>query len=151
MTGISLLCADKSFQRSCRPLCVTTASPLEKPSFPFFLWSVTPKCICLPSEKWKDQWTFLQVMGLQCCAWTLKQILILQVRYAACVCARTFLLSCGEFRTRYYPGLLPHLCFNRYDAAEGVRYYSMETWKSLMGTTGPQMVAQHVNEVLKCK
>ena len=31
----------------------------------------------------------------------------------------------GPGAERYYPALLPHLCFNRYDVAEGVRSYSL--------------------------
>ena len=71
----------------------------------------------------------------------------LQVRYAACVCARSFLIAAGDDKERYFPSLLPHLCFNRYDAAEGVRFYSLETWKLIMQTSGPQMVAKYINEV----
>lgn len=72
---------------------------------------------------------------------------MLQVRYAACVCARSFLQAAEGFEAEYYPLILPHLCFNRYDVAEGVRSYSLETWKLILKSHGPQQVARHINEV----
>lgn len=65
-----------------------------------------------------------------------------QVRFAACMAARAFMLAAGDGRAAYYPVLLPALCFNRHDVAEGVRAYSAETWRLLLGTEGPSWVAR---------
>ena len=73
-----------------------------------------------------------------------------QVRYAACVCARSFLLAAEGYKQEYYPLILPHLCFNRYDVAEGVRYYSLDTWKLVLKMSGPAEVAKHIHEVTNC-
>ena len=72
-----------------------------------------------------------------------------QVRYAACVCARSFLVAAGDFKDEFFHAVLPHLCFNRYDVAEGVRYYSLDTWKLIMQSDGPKRVAQHIDQVEK--
>jgi hypothetical protein len=45
--------------------------------------------------------------------------------------------------------LLPALCLNRYYVAEGVRVYSQASWKLLMGTSGPQKVAEHIDAVVQ--
>lgn len=65
-----------------------------------------------------------------------------QVRYAACVAARAFMLAAGDGRADFYPALLPPLCFNRHDVAEGVRGYSLETWRLVLGGEGPAWVAR---------
>lgn len=66
----------------------------------------------------------------------------MQVRLAACVAARAFMLAAGDARAAYFPALLPPLCFNRHDVAEGVRAYSAETWRLVLGTEGPAWVAR---------
>lgn len=71
----------------------------------------------------------------------------MQVRYAACVCARRFLLAAEGFQDEYFPAVLPHLCFNRYDSAEGVRYYSLDTWRLVARDSGPLLVAMHIDQV----
>ncbi len=65
-----------------------------------------------------------------------------QVRYAACVAARAFMLAAGDGRAEFYPALLPPLCFNRHDVAEGVRGYSLETWRLVLAGEGPAWVAR---------
>lgn len=70
-----------------------------------------------------------------------------QVRYAACVAARAFMLALGDRRSEFYPRLLPHLCFNRHDVAEGVRSYSQDTWRLVMGSEGPSWVAKCMPQV----
>ena len=70
-----------------------------------------------------------------------------QVRLAACVAARAFMLAAGDARAVYFPALLPPLCFNRHDVAEGVRAYSAETWRLLLGTEGPAWVARCLPQV----
>lgn len=39
------------------------------------------------------------------------------------------------------------MCMNRYYVAEGVRIYSIETWKRAFGEKGKQVVAAHISEV----
>lgn len=56
-------------------------------------------------------------------------------------------MAAEGYRQEYYPLILPHLCFNRYDVAEGVRYYSLDTWKLVLKTSGPAEVAKHIDEV----
>ena len=57
-----------------------------------------------------------------------------QVRYAASLATRCFLLKCPvESRAAHYKLLLPRMCLNRYYVAEGVRIYSQETWKLVLG------------------
>ena len=70
----------------------------------------------------------------QICAWP-------QVRYAACVAARAFMLAAGNGAERFYPTLLPALAFNRYDVAEGVASYSRDTWRLVMADRGRAAVA----------
>ncbi len=72
----------------------------------------------------------------------------LQVRFAACVAARAFMQALGPARELQYPALLPHLCFNRYDIAEGVRSYSNETWQLVMGSEGLDWVARCIKQVI---
>lgn len=69
-----------------------------------------------------------------------------QVRLAASVAARNFLLSLPNHDTRqlFYPQLLPRLCLNRYYVADGVRIYSQETWRQVAGASGKDLVEQHI-------
>ena len=66
-----------------------------------------------------------------------------QVRYAASVAVRAF-FDVGnadeEIRKVYYPEFLPMMCFNRYYVAEGLRLYSQETWKNVVGEKGKDYV-----------
>ena len=61
--------------------------------------------------------------------------------------ARAFLLAAKEAAPAFYPTVLPHLCFNRHDVAEGVRSYSLETWRLVMGEQGRYWVAQCIAQV----
>jgi hypothetical protein len=70
-----------------------------------------------------------------------------QVRYAACVAARAFMLAAGNSAERFYPTLLPPLAFNRYDVAEGVASYSRDTWRLVMGDRGRAAVAACLPQV----
>jgi len=63
------------------------------------------------------------------------------------VAARAFMLALGDRRSEFYPLLLPHLCFNRHDVAEGVRSYSQDTWRLVMGSEGPCWVAKCMPQV----
>ena len=57
------------------------------------------------------------------------------------------MLALGPDRERFYPALLPHLCFNRYDVAEGVASYSLATWRQVMGEAGRTWVARCLLQV----
>ena len=46
------------------------------------------------------------------------------------------MLGCEDSREEYYALLLPHMCLNRYDVAEGVRTYSQATWIAILGQNG---------------
>ncbi|KAG7667191.1 hypothetical protein NADE_003012 [Nannochloris sp. 'desiccata'] len=65
-----------------------------------------------------------------------------QVRYAASVATRTFLLAAKPYHEIVLPMVLPHICLNRYYVAEGVRLYSQETWQLIMGDQGRLWVAK---------
>jgi hypothetical protein len=65
-----------------------------------------------------------------------------QVRYAASVATRTFLLAAKPYHEIVLPMVLPHICLNRYYVAEGVRLYSQETWQLVMGDQGRFWVAK---------
>ena len=70
------------------------------------------------------------------------------MRFAACVAARSFMLALRPAdREPHYPQLLPHLCFNRYDVAEGVSAYSQATWRLVMGDEGRMWVARCLPQV----
>ena len=71
-----------------------------------------------------------------------------QVRLAASVAARNFLLSLpnNEARQLFFPQLLPRMCLNRYYVADGVRIYSQETWRQVAGAAGKDLVEQHIGK-----
>ncbi|KAI9917680.1 hypothetical protein PsorP6_012372 [Peronosclerospora sorghi] len=70
-----------------------------------------------------------------------------QVRYAAFIAARTFLLKLQPAgRAAYMSTLLPRLCFDRYYIAERVQKYSQESWQLIVGTHGPDLDATYSTE-----
>ncbi|TYZ58640.1 hypothetical protein PybrP1_009227 [[Pythium] brassicae (nom. inval.)] len=73
-----------------------------------------------------------------------------QVRYAASIAVRAFLLPLedDDTRARYLPTLVPRLCLNRYYVAERVSKHSQETWRLLVGARGRDVVAQYANDVV---
>ncbi|KAF1790037.1 Leucine-rich repeat domain, L domain-like [Phytophthora cactorum] len=72
-----------------------------------------------------------------------------QVRYAASISARSFLMKLQEQgRAAYLPILLPRLCLNRYYIAERVQKYSQESWRMIMGDQGREWVAKYANEIV---
>ncbi|XP_031559428.1 uncharacterized protein LOC116295668 [Actinia tenebrosa] len=72
-----------------------------------------------------------------------------QVRMAASVATRQFLQTLPpQARERFYPKILPAMCLNRYYVAEGVRIYSQQTWKMVMGTEGKQLVEKYIKETV---
>lgn len=71
-----------------------------------------------------------------------------QVRYAASRAARALLLGVTAAREAVYPIVMPAMCLNRYYVAEGVRLYSQETWRLVMGTSGREVVARYIDSVV---
>lgn len=68
-----------------------------------------------------------------------------QVRFAASVAARTVLKGLSENeRECLYVDLLPRMCLNRHYVAEGVRNYSQETWRTVIGGTGRRFLQDNV-------
>lgn len=72
-----------------------------------------------------------------------------QVRYAASISARAFLVKLQEpVRSDYLPFLVPRLCLNRYYVAERVQKHTLETWRMIMGDRGRAIVAQYAPEIV---
>ncbi|CAI5729534.1 unnamed protein product [Peronospora destructor] len=72
-----------------------------------------------------------------------------QVRYAASIAARSFLMKLQEQgRKTYLPILLPRMCLNRYYIAERVQKYSQESWKMIVGNQGRELVARYASEIV---
>eukprot|EP01130_Rhizamoeba_saxonica_P008163 TRINITY_DN3297_c1_g1_i1.p1 TRINITY_DN3297_c1_g1~~TRINITY_DN3297_c1_g1_i1.p1 ORF type:complete len:644 (-),score=136.08 TRINITY_DN3297_c1_g1_i1:20-1951(-) len=73
-----------------------------------------------------------------------------QVRYAASIATRSFMLCIPpENKEQYYADLLPRMCLNRYYGAEGVRLYSHETWRLVVGSEGKNLVAKYIDEFVE--
>eukprot|EP00003_Mantamonas_plastica_P006393 TRINITY_DN1519_c1_g2_i1.p1 TRINITY_DN1519_c1_g2~~TRINITY_DN1519_c1_g2_i1.p1 ORF type:complete len:707 (+),score=256.45 TRINITY_DN1519_c1_g2_i1:1841-3961(+) len=73
-----------------------------------------------------------------------------QVRFAASVAAREFLTNDApdELKSKAFPVLLPRMCLNRYYVAEGVRVYSQDSWKRIVGMEGRNLIAQYIDETV---
>jgi len=69
-----------------------------------------------------------------------------QVRHASSVSTRSFCKNVKDLEP-YYRILLPAMCLNRYYVAAGVRIYSQETWKSVYGEEGKEIVAKFAKYV----
>lgn len=74
-----------------------------------------------------------------------------QVRMASSVALRQFLLHLdeGQAREEHFAVLLPAMCLNRHYVAEGVRLYSQETWRLVMGTKGVQQAERCIKQVVQ--
>lgn len=73
----------------------------------------------------------------------------MQVRFASSRGARALCTGIPDAaRPPVYRVLLPAMCLNRYYVAEGVRVFSQETWRMLMGDSGRQQVAEHIDAVV---
>lgn len=80
-----------------------------------------------------------------------------QVRFAAAVAARNLVLKLqrveGEDKVRtdqvVMQKLVPPMCANRYYAAEGLRNYSLETWKILVGNQGASVVGDCIPQIVQ--
>ncbi len=73
-----------------------------------------------------------------------------QVRYASSVAVRNFFKVCSseELRHKYFPLLMPPMCLNRYYMAEGVKLYSQETWRMVVGEQGIELVIQYSQYII---
>eukprot|EP00117_Sycon_ciliatum_P041204 scpid24062/ scgid2286/ len=74
-----------------------------------------------------------------------------QVRWAASVATRCFVLNVSDasLRQEYLKLLLPPMCLNRYYVAEGVRIYSQESWRRIVGDAGCDIVKQHIDSMVQ--
>ena len=50
-------------------------------------------------------------------------------------------------KERYNNVLVPRMCLNRYYVAEGVRVYSIETWRKVFGDQGKQIVSKYADDI----
>eukprot|EP00041_Stephanoeca_diplocostata_P031731 m.995258 g.995258 ORF g.995258 m.995258 type:complete len:648 (-) comp24016_c0_seq8:1667-3610(-) len=72
-----------------------------------------------------------------------------QVRMAASVAARQFLQNLpAAQQPAVYQLFLPPMALNRYYVAEGVRLYSQETWKLMVGERGKVLVETHIADIV---
>jgi Vacuolar 14 Fab1-binding region len=53
-----------------------------------------------------------------------------------------------DVRRQFYPMLLPRMCLNRHYVAEGVRVYSHETWKKVIGADGRVYLVRLMDEAV---
>lgn len=73
-----------------------------------------------------------------------------QVRMAGSVVCRTlFITVLPEQRSQFYPKLLPRMCLNRFYLAQGVKLYSHDTWKLVLGDEGLMQVAQNIGPIVR--
>eukprot|EP01129_Flabellula_baltica_P017535 TRINITY_DN9740_c0_g1_i1.p1 TRINITY_DN9740_c0_g1~~TRINITY_DN9740_c0_g1_i1.p1 ORF type:complete len:653 (+),score=131.19 TRINITY_DN9740_c0_g1_i1:64-1959(+) len=63
-----------------------------------------------------------------------------QVRFAASVAVRAFGICMKDGFSKYHALLLPRMCLNRYYGAQGVRLYSLESWRQIAGLQGRELV-----------
>lgn len=66
------------------------------------------------------------------------------VRLAASVATRMLFVSGVPHREQYYRQLAPAMAMNRYCYAEGVRVYSQETWRLVMGESGREIITRYL-------
>merc|ERR1719343_50083 len=73
-----------------------------------------------------------------------------QVRMAASVTCRTLFMKLdAEQRPLFYPKLLPRMCLNRFYLAQGVKLYSHDTWKQVLGSDGLIQVANNIGAIVR--
>jgi hypothetical protein len=75
-----------------------------------------------------------------------------QVRFSASCATRAFYNFAKdkkELRDAYDSKMLPRMCLNRYYVAEGVRNYSLQTWKMVVADKGIQLIMDNADEVCK--
>jgi hypothetical protein len=71
------------------------------------------------------------------------------VRFAASVATRKFLEHSREVGERYYSLLLPRMCLNRCYVAEGVKLFSQQTWREIVGMRGKELLVQFMPETVE--
>lgn len=72
-----------------------------------------------------------------------------QVRYNSSVAVRKLMAGLPvDSRRNLYPVLLPRMCLNRHYVAEGVRVYSQETWRDVVGADGRVYLVQLLENVI---
>eukprot|EP00760_Papus_ankaliazontas_P012220 PhM_4_TR15223/c0_g1_i1/m.95670 len=68
-----------------------------------------------------------------------------QVRFNASKVVRVFFTKTVKANPEpYYDALLPPLCLNRRYIADGVRNYTLESWKLVVGLRGPELIVNHL-------
>ena len=69
-----------------------------------------------------------------------------EVCYAASTATRVFVLSIArDVAERYFPQLLPRICFNRYHYAEGLKRYSLESWQLILKQEGRNTLSTYIS------
>ena len=69
-----------------------------------------------------------------------------QVRFSASRAVRAYYGYSQKFKNledleaKYNPELIPRMCLNRYYVAEGVRNFSIDTWRIVCGEKGKDLV-----------
>lgn len=72
-----------------------------------------------------------------------------QVAHAAAAAARAFMTRSRAFHDKFFPLILPVLCFSRHNVAEGVKKFSQETWRIVVDTRGRALVSKHIDDVVQ--
>ena len=73
------------------------------------------------------------------------------MRYAACVCARAFLLAAEGFQEAYFPASCRTCASTGTTWPRASASTPLDTWKLVMKDTGPRQVAQHAQQVRSCR
>lgn len=72
-----------------------------------------------------------------------------QVRFKSSVVVRKLIAGLPiDDRRKLYPVLLPRMCLNRHYVAEGVRVYSQDTWKTVIGADGRVYLVELLESVI---
>ena len=72
-----------------------------------------------------------------------------EVRFAASVALRELFMKGDAFKARHYEVLVPRMLLNRYYAAQGVKTFSLDTWRLVIGEQGRQLVAQYIDKIVE--
>lgn len=109
--------------------CASSAASVSSRDVDARVSHVTKACLPSLREGLQDNWS--------------------QVRFVASVATRTILTSLSKrARQPFYDTLLPRMCLNRHYVAEGVRNYSQETWRTVLGTEGRHLLKRRLTGVL---
>lgn len=109
--------------------CVLSAACVSTRNVDFCVSKVTKACLPSLKEGLQDNWS--------------------QVRFVASVATRSILCNLSKkAREPFYDTLLPRMCLNRHYVAEGVRNYSQETWRTVLGAEGRRLLKHRLKGVL---